>query len=182
MLQTPELHIEKEFEDLVYDGADCTPIFIPFLYKKFRRDGLKSKLKCPACNEGKNGNKEGSLDCPYCLGAGYQWDQGIAEGWIGKPEFSIERTLVASISDRQAESAFYKIYLYTKKDVILADTDIILIPQLEGTKIKVPIESQGIYSVFDDFNFRANQSQAEYNRYRLSTTFDNSFKHLIKGK
>ena len=36
MLQNPELHIEKEFEDLVYDGADCTTIFIPFLYKKFR--------------------------------------------------------------------------------------------------------------------------------------------------
>lgn len=181
MLQNSDLKIRDEFDKLLFTEELCSPIFVPFLYKRYRRDEHNNKIKCLACNAGKNGNKEGSLDCPYCLGAGYSFDQGITEGWFGKPEYSIERTLVASISDRMAESAFFKIYLYTKKDVIFKDTDIILIPSLEGNKIKFPIRSEGILSVYDNFSFRSDQTQSEYNRYRLSTSFDTSFKRLIEG-
>lgn len=181
MLQSPELKLGEEFDKLLYTDEDCSPIVIPFLFKKYRRDSQNSKIGCKACNEGRNGNIEGSLDCPYCLGAGYEWDQGISQGWFSKPEFSIERTLVASVADRQAESAFNKIYLYTDKTIVFEDTDVILVPKLDtNNKIQTPVVAEGIFLVFDDFNFRSNQSQAEYNRYRLSTTFDTCFKRLMK--
>ena len=38
MFQSPELKIDKEFEDLLYTDKDCTPLNVPFFYKKITRE------------------------------------------------------------------------------------------------------------------------------------------------
>lgn len=181
MLQNPELRIQTEFDKLLASDDDCSPIEVPFLYRRNKRDRYLTSIPCKACNPSSNGINEGSLDCPYCLGSGTEWEQGIAKGWFSNNLFTIERTLIASIPDRMADSAFFKIYLYTKTDIKLKDTDIVLIPVLdENGKILLPLQSEGIFSVYEDFNFRANQTQAEYYRYKLSTAFDSTFRGLLK--
>ena len=181
MLQNPELKIEKEFEALLSTDSDCTPIEVPFLYRQNKRDRYNNPIYCKACNEARSGIKEGSIDCPYCLGTGTEWEQKIGKGWFAKNAFSTERTLTTSIPDKMSDSAFFKIYLYTKKDVLLKDTDSVLIPTLtsEGA-IKLPLEVEGIFSVYEDFNFRSNQMQSEYYRYKLSTNFEATFGELLK--
>ena len=36
MFQNPELKLDKEFEDLLFTDKDCTPLNVPFIYKKIR--------------------------------------------------------------------------------------------------------------------------------------------------
>ena len=181
MLQNPELKIEKEFRDLLSHDEDCTPIEVPFLYRQNKRDRYNNPIYCKACNEARSGIKEGSLDCPYCLGSGTEWEQKIGKGWFSKFAFTTERTLTTSIPDKMSDSSFFKLYLYTNKELVLKDTDSVLIPTLTATgNILLPLRVEGIYSVFEDFNFRANQLQSEYNRYRLSTTFEATYGGLLK--
>lgn len=180
MLQRPELEINKEFDDLLQTEEDCTPIEVPFLYRKNKRDRYNLAIQCPACNGTLSGIKEGSLDCPYCLGTGTEWEQHIGKGWFAKNSFSTERTLTTSIPDKMSDSAFFKIYLYTKRDIVLRDTDTVLIPTLTETgSILLPLEIEGVFSVYEDFNFRANQTQSEYYRYKLSTTTEDTFGDLL---
>lgn len=182
MLQNPELIIEREFRNLLSEDVDCTGIAIPFLYRQNKRDHYNNPIYCKACNEARSGIKEGSLDCPYCLGSGTEWEQKIGKGWFGKNSFSTERTLTSSIPDKMSDSAFFKLYLYTNKELVLKDTDIVLIPSLnERNKIKLPLVLEGCYSVYEDFNFRSYQTQSEYNRYKLSTTIESTFGGLING-
>ena len=78
MFQNPELKIDKEFEDLLLTDADCTPLFVPFFYKKITKiNGIKQQ--CPSCNSKASGNVEGSIDCPSCEGLGFQF---IMDGFI----------------------------------------------------------------------------------------------------
>lgn len=181
MLQHPELIVEQEFNNLLTTDEDCSPIEVPFLYRRNKRRRDSRPVPCKACNGDVNGIKEGSLDCPYCLGSGTEWEQGIAKGWFAHNGFTTERTLLASISDRMADSAFFKIYLYTKADIYLKDADAVLIPALDADgKIKLPLESNGIFSVFESFNYRSTQTPVEYYRYRLSTSFDSTFRGLLQ--
>lgn len=180
MLQNPELRIEREFDNLLQTEEDCTPIEVPFLYRKNKRTRYNTAVNCKACTETVSGIKEGSIDCPYCLGTGTEWEQCIGKGWFAKNAFSTERSLITSIPDKMSDSAFFKLYLYTKKDVVLRDADVVLIPTLDlNGRIKMPLEIEGLFIVYEDFNFRSNQSQTEYYRYKLATTVESSFKGLI---
>lgn len=183
MLQNPELKIEEEFRNLLSKEDDCTPIQVPFLYRKNNRDNYNNPIYCKACNDPRSGIKEGSLDCPYCLGSGTEWTQSIGQGWFGKNAFSTERTLTTSIPDKMGDSAFFKVFLYTNRELVLRDTDVVLIPTLtDKGKIKIPLEVEGIFSVYEDFNFRSNSMQSEYNRYKLSTTVESTFRGLLDVK
>lgn len=82
MFQKPELSIHKELEDLLYTDKDCTPIKLPYVHRKFRRDATGQRERCPGCNRGESGSKEGLLDCPYCKGEGYLWDDVLIEGYM----------------------------------------------------------------------------------------------------
>ena len=49
MLQNPELKIEKEFRDLLSHDSDCTPIEVPFLYRKNKRgEDASTRMKTEA--------------------------------------------------------------------------------------------------------------------------------------
>ena len=67
MFQSPELDIAKEVYDLLITDADCTPLNKPFIHQAVRLD-QGEKVKCPSCNAGINGIKEGQIGCPYCIG------------------------------------------------------------------------------------------------------------------
>lgn len=181
MFRIPELILDKEFEDLVLNDVDCKRIEIPFLYKKYRRDRYNDRIPCEACNDSLNSAVEGSLDCPYCLGAGYSFDQGIGTGWFSHPLFFTTNGL--DIRNLAGDTAQNKVNLYTDKKLVFHDRDVILIPTLDddGNIVK-PLISLGIYSIYEDWLYRSHAVLTEYNRYKLSTTKDKSFERLMRDE
>lgn len=82
MFQSPELIIHKELSDLLFTDTDCSPIWLPYIHRRFLRDTNFSRVRCMGCNSGNSGAKEGLIDCPYCKGEGYLWEDVIIKGWM----------------------------------------------------------------------------------------------------
>lgn len=183
MLQNPELKVDLEFEKLLFTDDDCTPLAIPFFYKHITRTRNGQKIPCKACNQSPSGNVEGSVDCPYCEGIGYEWKEGIGEGWFFSQSYMTDRSIVSSVPLQAATANFNKIYLAFKKDIRLKESDIILKPELrEDTRVVVPIVNDGMYKVYESLNLSSNQTQSEYNIVTLTSTFGNYFRNLLKDE
>lgn len=181
MLQNPELKIDLEFESLLFTDDDCTPLAIPFFYKQITRSRDGKKLPCKACNQAPSGNVEGSIDCPYCEGVGYEWKEGIGEGWFFSQSYMTDRSIVSSVPLADASATFNKIYLAYKKDLRLKDGDVVLKPELnEDTTMKIPVINDGMYKVNESQNLSSNQTQSEYNLVMLTSTFSDYFRKLLK--
>lgn len=181
MFQNPELKLDKEFEDLLHTDVDCTPLAIPFIYKKIKRTYQGSKVPCKSCNPAGDGNVEGSLDCPYCEGLGYQWTEGIYKGWFYKQTYMTDRSISSSVPLEMGIANFNKLFLVFDKGLELKQDDIILQPKISKKGgIEYPIISQGIFKVFESEHNAANQRYAEFNSVTLSSTFGKYFRGIIK--
>lgn len=181
MFQNPELKIDKEFEELLFTDKDCTPISIPFFYKKIKRTYQGSKVPCLSCNSSSNGNIEGSLDCPYCEGVGFQWKEGIYKGWFYKQSYMTDRSISSSVPLEMSLANFNKLFLVFDKGLELNQDDIILKPKLDlKGKIEFPIISDGMFKVFESEHNSSNQTFSEFNSATLSSSFGKYFRNIIK--
>lgn len=163
MFQTPELDIAREVYDLLVTDTDCTPLNKPFIHQAVRLDEKGNKLRCPSCNAGINGVKEGQVGCPYCRGMGYLWDERIVTGWFFKPNLrSASRafnypTEVGRDTEKQAR-------LLTLPDIFINEGDEIYEVKVDANKrIAIPIVIQQKYSCFFSERFASDQSDSEFN-------------------
>lgn len=180
MFQDPELKIDNEFEDLLLTDKDCNALFVPFFYRKIRRKSDGKKVMCPSCNNSVSGNVEGSPDCPYCDSVGYLWDQGIGEGWFYSSRYMTDRSIVTSYPASMSQATFIASNLIVPKNLDLRETDVVLKPKLEGKNIKVPIESDGMFKIYNSVKHSSNQQESEYTVLELVTTIEDTFKRLLK--
>ena len=180
MYQSPELIIDKELEDLLFTDKDCSPLQVPFIYKKMRRDSRGNTISCKACNKNKDLFKEGSLDCPYCEGLGYEWDEGTALGWFYKNSMLSDRNLMSSAPSEVGLSIFNKQYLVTDKDVLLKQNDHILRLVLDDDNTpKLPLQLDGMYQVVESENNRSNTLFSQFNTYTLDTENKSLFRGIL---
>lgn len=184
MLQNPELKVDLEFDKLLFSDDDCTPLAIPFFYKHVVRNRDGSKRPCQACNQNPSGNVEGSVDCPYCESVGYEWVDGISEGWFFSQSYMTDRSIVSSVPLQAATANFNKIYLAFKKDLKLKESDVILKPELTlmDGRMVIPIKNDGMFKVYESLNLSSNQTQSEYNIVSLTSTFGNYFRGILKDE
>lgn len=181
MFQNPELKLDKEFEDLLHTDTDCTPLSIPFFYKKIKRTYDGNKIPCSSCNGAANGNIEGSLDCPYCEALGYQWTEGIYKGWFYKQSYMTDRSISASVPLDMAIANFNKVFLVYDKGLELKQDDIVFKPKLNSEGIiEYPIISDGMFKVFESEHNASNQKFSEFNSATLSSTFGKYFRGILK--
>lgn len=180
MFQNPELKLDKEFEDLLFTEKDCTPLSIPFIYKKIKRDYKGTKVQCPSCNSGVSGVIEGSHDCPYCEAIGFQWTEHIQRGWFFKQSYMTDRSISASVPLAMGQAEFYKYFLAYDKSFRLDSDDIILIPELdERGNMLIPIKKKGVFKVTENDMNSSNQTNSEFNIVTLATTHGNVFRGLL---
>lgn len=78
-LDTQELDLRVEMDDLITGRDFGKEKFIPFIHRKIRTDKHNNKTKCSCWNHSSN---EGSNDCESCLGMGFLWDEYIIPGFI----------------------------------------------------------------------------------------------------
>ena len=180
MFQNPELKLDKEFEDLLFTDKDCTPLNVPFIYKKIKRDYKGTKIQCPSCNSGVSGIIEGSHDCPYCEAIGFQWTEHLQRGWFYKQSYMTDRSISASVPLAMGQAEFYKYYLAYDKSFQLNSDDIILIPELDNNgKPLIPIKRKGMYKVTESDSNASNQTGAEFKIATLTTTNGNLFRGIL---
>lgn len=181
MFQKPELKIDKEFEDLLLTDTDCTPLFVPFFYKKITKiNGIKQQ--CPSCNPKASGNIEGSIDCPSCEGLGFQFIEGIYNGWFYKQSYMVDRSISTSVPLKMAAANFNKLLLAFDKGLKLYPGDIILRPELDGNgRIVIPVEMRDMFKISSSEFNSSNQKMTEYNSVELTSTFGNFFRGILKN-
>lgn len=183
MFQNPELLIHDEFNDLLYTDKDITPLFVPFFYKKKIRDKYGQPVPCPSCNNKISGIIEGSNDCPYCEGYGFIFEEGIDDGWFYNDNLTVSRALGNVIDTEMAQEYMYEYSLATRSDIILNEGDIILKPKLLGNaEIQLPVSVNGMYKVLEGRSPASNQSDSEYNIYKLGTIKSNYFRKLLNNE
>ena len=182
MFQNPELKLDKEFEDLMFTDIDCTPLNVPFIVKKIKRDYKGNKIQCTSCNNGVSGVIEGSHDCPYCEALGFQWTEHIHRGWFYKQSYMTDRSISASVPLSMAQAEFFKYFLAYDKSYELNTGDVILIPELDSNGNPViPIKKKGLYKVTNSDSNASNQTKTEFNIATLTTTNGNVFRGLLNG-
>ena len=182
MFQNPELKINKEFEDLLHTDTDCTPLFMPFFYKKIVRDSNGNKIPCPACNAKVSGLTEGSIDCAYCQTVGYKWTEGIYKGWFYKQSFMTDRSIATAVPTKMALANFNKQFLVFDKHLELNQDDIILRPKVDDKGlIKIPVEKKDMYKISESETNSGNQTFSEFNTVTLVSTFGDYFRRLLKN-
>lgn len=181
MFQNPELKIDKEFEDLLLTDTDCTPLFVPFFYKKIKKvKGIKQQ--CPACNSKASGNVEGSIDCPSCEGLGFQFVEGIYNGWFYRQSYMVDRSISTSVPLKMATANFNKLILTYDKGLKLYPGDIILRPELdENGRISIPVEVRDMYKISSSEFNSSNQKMIEYNSVELTSTFGDFFRGVLRN-
>lgn len=179
--QNPELIIRDEFNDLLYTDADITPLFVPFFYKRFLRTPSGREIPCPACNTVPSGTVEGSLDCPYCEGTGYRYEEGIGTGWFYQEKLSVSRALAGSLPHDNSQLYMFEMNLAYHADLKLKEGDIILRPELNRDKtMKIPISNNGMYRIASSIEHASDQTDSEYNTAHLSTISKKYFRGIIE--
>lgn len=169
MFQTPELKLDKEFEDLLFTSTDCTPLAVPLVYRKIRQHPTTGAVKCPGCNAKASGIIEGERTCPYCDGLGYLWDESIIKGWI----YLKNNTKVTGGGNplEMGESDFNTFYLATKKDLLVVNDDYVRTIKLDSNKnIVMPLTYVETYKVYDSKVFASNQTNSEFNVAKIGST------------
>lgn len=149
MFQSPELNLSEEFNSLLLTDTDCTPIYSPYIWRKFERSGNRRK-NCQACNKEDGNYIEGAHECPYCRGYGYIFKDEIIKGYLAHA--SVRRSFSnLSMEEEAGLSDKARYLLFTDKSVRVLEEDFILIPQLdENGRISIPLyieqEKRCLYS------------------------------------
>lgn len=170
MYQNPELIIDKEFEDLIFTDTDCSPLKTFFIYKKFKKTLRGIRIPCSSCNLKNSQYQEGSTDCPYCEGLGYQWEEGTSYGWFYKKSVSVDRNLMNNSPSAAGSTIFNKQYLVIPKGLDLRQGDFILRIILEDENIpKVPIELDEMYQISESERNRSSGTAVQFTTLTLQT-------------
>lgn len=161
MFQNPELIIHKELYDLLFTDTDCTPLQLPYIHRKFRRDSNFNRVRCPGCNEGTSGSKEGLIDCPYCKGEGYLWDDVLIQGWMFDHSSS-HNTSLGSPTEAGYKVEGYK-KLVTLSNHFVREKDYVYDPVLdENHKIIFPIQLDRKFICTYSEKYTSNGSDSQY--------------------
>lgn len=168
MYQTPELIIADEIYDLIFTDKDCTPLFVPFIHRKMRRNSEGEKILCKSCNIEISGVKEGKPDCPYCAGIGYMWDESIQQGFFYNQTFLKGKRNTGSPSP-VGKSEVSLGALVTNRDLFLDIEDAVYSLMLDRNKyIKMPMQRLYRYNVYFANRLTSNQTDSEFNVAGLS--------------
>lgn len=168
MFQEPELVIADEFSDLLFTDKDCTPLFVPFIHRKMRRTVDGDKVPCLSCNVKVSGNREGKLDCPYCSGVGYLWDEAIEEGFFYNQTFLKGKRNTGSPAP-VGKSEVSLGALVTSRDLFVDIEDAVFSLMLNRDKrIKIPMRRLYKYNVYFANRLSSNQTDSEFNVAGLS--------------
>lgn len=169
MFQSPELLLHEEMRELLFTDRDCTPLFVPFIHRKIRRSVEdNSKIPCLSCNVVFSGVREGQVDCPYCDGVGYLWDESVQEGFFYKQAFLKGKKNTGSPSPiGKAEVSLGAIV--THKSLFLEIEDGVASLLLRQDKrIAIPFRKLFKYSVYFSNRLSSNQTDSEFNIAGLS--------------
>ena len=182
MYQTPELDIAKEFEDLLLTDTDCSPLKTLFIFKKMKRDARGNAKACNSCNSAGTKWVEGSSDCPYCEGLGYQWDEGKAYGWFYKKSVLSDRNLMSSTPAVVGTTIFNKQYLVVPKEIVLRQGDYILKLLLDNdNKPLIPIQLDDMYQVSESELNRSTSISSQFNTVTLQTDKRPLFRKILNA-
>lgn len=168
MFQDPELIIHKELFDLLFTDTDCTPIQVPYVHRKFRRDFNFNRIRCPGCNHGNSGEKSGLIDCPYCKGEGYLWDDVIIEGWM------FDHTNGGGATLSSPKDVGYKIEgmkkLVTMPKYFVREKDYVFDVVLDSNKkIQIPIQYDRKFICTFSEKYTSDGSDSQYSLCHLRT-------------
>ena len=163
MFQTPELNLEEEVFDLLFTDKDCSPIFSPYIWRKFRRTEANRKVRCSSCNKEDNPYVEGQQECPYCLGLGYTFDEILFSGYLYKQGVTRDfGNLWMKTTVGTTDVSRY--LLFTDSKVSIGLEDRILISDLNNAgKIAIPLKINESCKCTYSRNFKASQNKADFN-------------------
>lgn len=163
MFQHPELNLAEEVYDLLFTDKDCSPIFSPFIWRKFRRDASNRKIRCASCNKDDNPYVEGQKECPYCLGLGFTFDEKIISGYLYKQGVTRDfGNLWMNTSAGTTDVSRY--ILFTDNKVSLGLEDRVLLPDMDdGGRIKVPLNINESCKCSYSRYFKASQNRSDFN-------------------
>ena len=163
MFQDPELNLEEEVYDLLFTDKDCSPIYTPFIWRKFERTSNNRKVNCMSCNKPDSLYIEGQDTCPYCKGYGYMFKDKIIKGYLYKS--SNTRDFGNLWMKTQIGTTDVSRYiLFTDSSAILNTEDRLLIPNLnmEG-RIEIPLHINEVCKCTYSRYFKASQNRADFN-------------------
>jgi hypothetical protein len=137
-----ELDLRSEFETLIYGGSGEIPHKKRVLIRRFRlEDGDKTPCVCL-----ESVTREGALECQYCLGEGYYWDEEFSDcysSFLGADSGQGNRKRNLSPGILRTD---YKIFYFKyDKDIKYTDKIVELKLDIEGSAV-VPYIRQAIYS------------------------------------
>ena len=69
-----EIDLRAEFDEIVFGGPTSIPHGKQVLLRKARLDADYKVIDCVCRSEL---SREADLDCPYCLGEGFYWDEEL---------------------------------------------------------------------------------------------------------
>ena len=159
----PELKIEEELRDLLFTTTDCSPLFMPMIHRKFRRDYYDNRINCPACNSTASGELEGQIGCPYCSGLGWLWDDVIIEGWLYnfQPRKAANSLTYPSPVGQDLDRDHQ---IVTKPECYIHPGDLIFDVKIdENKRIQIPLVIQEKYLCTYSDRMTSNGSNSEYN-------------------
>lgn len=170
MIQNPELLIDKEFEGLIFEGEDCTPLFHPIIIRKIRKkDGYQ--VRCPSCSPTLHGVKQGMKNCPYCKGIGLLWDDKIADGWVFRNTFLSSKNTSVGIPLEVGDNDMRMAYAATHKSIFLDTGDYIIVPTLDlKGRMVIPLVIRDFFKVIDSAKRATNQRESEFNISKVMLT------------
>lgn len=155
--------ITDELYDLLYTSTDCTPLFAPYIHRKFRRNEYEERIPCPGCNPTASGTLEGDLGCPYCKGLGWLWDDHIITGWLYGFEArkATNSMLSPTASGRELDKDFK---IVTLGDSFIHPGDLVFDVKLDKNKrIAAPLILQERFLCIFSDRYTSNGSNSEYN-------------------
>jgi len=153
-----EINLRSEFDKLVFGAGGGTPHKKRVLIRKFRLDdGIKKQCVCLS-----GLTREASLECPFCLGEGYYWDEKWSDcysNYLGADagQGNRKRNLAPGVI-----RVDYKIF-YFRFDEEIKYTDKIIEVKLdiEGNPV-VPYIREAIYNPQTIVENRADNGRLEY--------------------
>ncbi len=154
-----ELNLRSEFETLVFGGSGEIPHKKRIVLRRFRLDSDNKKLSCSCLD---SVTREPALECQYCLGEGYFWDEEFADCYstflgADSGQGNRKRNLAPGLL-----RVDYKIfYLKYDKDFKYTDKIIELKLDTEGQPV-VPYIRQAIYNPQTIVENRSDYGKLEY--------------------
>lgn len=163
MFQSPELNLAEEVYDLLLTDKDCSPIYSPYIWKKFRRNSENRKIRCNACNIIDSPYVEGQQSCPYCSGLGYVYDEKLFPGYLYKQGVTRDFGNLW-MKEPVGTTDVSRYLLFTDKHTSIGLEDRILIPELnlEG-KIAIPLDIVETCKCTYSRYFKASQNKTDFN-------------------